>query len=351
MRFPRRFIPVYLFVAFLALSLVSAQAQTFQGGISGSVADSSGASVPGAVVKATEDATGTSHDTISSSAGDFNFSNLPIGSYTVTVTAAGFNTAKFDKVLVAASNIYDLAVKLSVASSSQTVEVTADAITLDTTNDTQSTVLPQVIVQNLPNSGRDFTQMLAQTPGFAGYSTGGGAGVASVNGTRSNSVNWQIEGTDNNDFGGTSPPSTRAASIRSPVSSSRSTRSTTSPLKPRGPPVSAATPAARPTSPSSRAPTRFTAPPTTSTTTNSSSTPIPSFTIKPETRNENYGFSVGGPVLKNKFFCFLAFEKQQFLIGATSSQATEPSAAYQTEAYTILDFYGVPHNPVAHQPS
>ena len=56
------------------------------------------------------------------------------------------------------------------------------------------------MVQTLPNSGRDFTQMLAQTPGFAGLSTGGGAGVASVNGTRSNSVNWQIEGTDNNDL-------------------------------------------------------------------------------------------------------------------------------------------------------
>jgi hypothetical protein len=60
--------------------------------------------------------------------------------------------------------------------------------------------LPEQVVQNLPNSGRDFTQMLAQTPGFAGLSTGGGAGVASVNGTRSNSVNWQIEGTDNNDL-------------------------------------------------------------------------------------------------------------------------------------------------------
>jgi len=43
------------------------------------------------------------------------------------------------------------------------------------------------VVQNLPNSGRDFTQMLAQTTVFAGLSTGG-AGMASVNGTRSNSV-------------------------------------------------------------------------------------------------------------------------------------------------------------------
>jgi hypothetical protein len=91
-------------------------------------------------------------------------------------------------------------VKLTVASAGETVEVTADSLTLDTVTDTQATALPEEVVQTLPNSGRDFTQMLSQTPGFAGLSTGGGAGVASVNGTRSNSVNWQIEGTDNNDL-------------------------------------------------------------------------------------------------------------------------------------------------------
>ena len=55
--------------------------------------------------------------------------------------------------------------------------MTADSLSLDTVTDTQSTALPEEVVQNLPNSGRDFTQMLAQTPGFAGLSTGGGAGV------------------------------------------------------------------------------------------------------------------------------------------------------------------------------
>ena len=54
--------------------------------------------------------------------------------------------------------------------------MTADSLSLDTMTDTQSTALPEEVVQNLPNSGRDFTQMLAQTPGFAGLSTGGGAG-------------------------------------------------------------------------------------------------------------------------------------------------------------------------------
>ncbi len=340
----------YLFalsVLGLVISLPHAHGQTFRGGISGTVTDTSGAAVPNAAIKATEDATGTSNDTISSSAGDFNYTNLPIGSYTVTITAAGFNTAKYDKVTVTASKIYDLSVRLAVASSSQTIEVTADALTLDTTTDTQATVIPQVVVQNLPNSGRDFTQMLAQTPGFAGYSTGGGAGVASVNGTRSNSVNWQIEGTDNNDLWWNIPAVNQGginsiAGVIFPVDAIDNFSFETSGSTGLG---------------------RNSAG-TANLTIKSGTNQFhgtayyynhneffqhtnPFLTVKPETRNNNWGFSVGGPILKNKLFAFLAFEKQNFLIGAASSQGTEPSAAYQTESYSILDFYGVPHSPVS----
>jgi hypothetical protein len=67
---------------------------------------------------------------------------------------------------------------------------------------------------------------------------------------------------------------------------------------------------------------------------------------KDKTRNQHYGFSVGGPIWKNKTFFFLAGERQGFLIGA-GGQATEPSAAYQAVAYQVLDYYGVPHNTVA----
>ncbi len=340
-----RFFLVYLLFSFFAMCVVSASAQSFRGGISGTVTDSSGATVPNASIKATEDATGTTNDTISSSAGDFNYANLPVGSYTVTVTAPGFNTAKYDKVSVTASSIYELPVKLMVASSSQTVEVTADALTLDTTTDTQSTVISQVVVQNLPNSGRDFTQMLSQTPGFAGYSTGGGAGVASVNGTRSNSVNWQIEGTDNNDLWWNIPAVNQGginsiAGVIFPVDAidnfSFETSGSTGLGRNSG---------------------------GTANITIKSGTNLihgsayyfnhneffqatnPFSTSKQETRNENYGFSLGGPVLRNKFFWFIGFEKQQFLIAAPN-KGTEPSAAYQTAAYSILDFYGVPHNQV-----
>ena len=181
-------------------SIVSLTAQTFRGGITGTVTDPTGSAVAGAAVSALETSTNASYQTVSSSAGEFEFSNLPLGSYTITIVSTGFSTAKYDKVQVAAGASYVLPAKLAVSSSSQTIEVTAAALTLDTSSDVQATVLPERVVQNLPNSGRDFTQMVAQTTGFAGLSTGGGGGDSSVNGTRSNSVNWQIEGTDNNDF-------------------------------------------------------------------------------------------------------------------------------------------------------
>jgi hypothetical protein len=105
-----------------------------------------------------------------------------------------------NRVTVSAGVNYTLPIKLGVATAAQTVEVTADALTLDSVTDTQTSVLPEVVVQNLPNSGRDFTQLAGQTTGFAGLQTGGGGYNFSVNGSRSNSVNWQIEGTDNNDL-------------------------------------------------------------------------------------------------------------------------------------------------------
>jgi len=322
------------------------QAQTFRGGINGTVTDATGATIAGASVSAVDTSTNVSYQTVSSSAGEFNFTNLPTGIYTVTISFTGFSTAKYDKVQVEASASYALAAKLALSSSSQTVEVTAAAVTLDTDTDLQATVLPETVVQNLPNSGRDFTQMLAQTTGFAGLSTGGGAGVASVNGMRSNSVNWQIEGTDNNDLWWNIPAVNQGgvsaiAGVIFPIDAIENfsfvtTGSTELGRNPGG---------------------------TANLTVKSGTNQLhgsayyfnhnefferqnPFSSTKPESRNQNYGFSVGGPILRNKLFFFLAGEHQGFLIGA-ENHATEPSAAYQAEAYSVLNYYGVPHSTVA----
>src|SRR5439155_13899261 len=76
-------------------------------------------------------------------------------------------------------------------------EVSAAALTLDTTSATQNTSISSDVVQDVPLNGRDFTQLIAIAPGYAGYTVGG---FGSLNGTRPNQMNWQIDGVDNNDF-------------------------------------------------------------------------------------------------------------------------------------------------------
>jgi Carboxypeptidase regulatory-like domain/TonB dependent receptor len=151
------------FVLFCSLTLgvffaISAQApaQTFRGNITGTVTDPSGAALPGAHVEAVETATGMSYKAASSTAGEFAFSNLPVGDYSITATAAGFSTVKFNKIIVLAGQSYTLPVKLGMAKTQQTVEVTDDELTVDTVTDVQSSDIPEVAVQSLPNSGRDF---------------------------------------------------------------------------------------------------------------------------------------------------------------------------------------------------
>src|SRR6478672_3088092 len=90
-------------------------AQTFRGGIHGVVTDPTGAVVASADVKATNDATGLSYTTNSSSAGEFGFADLPLGDYTIVVAQSGFDAFKVGGVRVSAGAIYNLPVKLRLA--------------------------------------------------------------------------------------------------------------------------------------------------------------------------------------------------------------------------------------------
>src|SRR5215470_9908409 len=172
-----------LFALLVTLAVVvCASSQTFRGSINGTVTDPTGAAVPNAAVKATESGTGFEHSTVTSSEGQFAFQDIPLGFYKVTITA---------------SSIYTLNVTLKLGQQSSTIEVSAAAITMDTTTSAQTMSIQDDVVQNAPLNGRDFTQLIAVQPGFGGYNVGG---FGSLNGTRPNQINWQIDGVDNNDF-------------------------------------------------------------------------------------------------------------------------------------------------------
>ena len=184
-------------IVVLVLAMAAGYGQTFRGAINGTVTDPSGAVVPSAMVKATNLGTGTSYSMATTTDGQFAFQDLPLGTYKVSVSAKGFRDVAVDKVAVTAGSVYTLPLKLAVGQEATTVEVSAAALTVDTTTMTQTDTIPDTALQNVPLNGRDFSQLIAVAPGYGGYSLNG---FGSLNGTRANQMNWQIDGTDNNDF-------------------------------------------------------------------------------------------------------------------------------------------------------
>jgi len=164
-------------------------AQTFRGGISGRIVDATGAVLPGVTVTATNAATGVARTTTSSETGDFSLPDLPLGAYTIEATLQGFQTVR-TRVEVAVSQIASVELKMGLSQVAETINVTASALILDTVSTALSNVVRPKQVQDLPLNGRDFTRMLQLSPGVAGNS---------VNGVRTRGNNFQIDGADNND--------------------------------------------------------------------------------------------------------------------------------------------------------
>ena len=115
---------VVISLALLCLVSGTLVGQTFRGAIQGSVADSSGAGVPDAVVKIEHKGTGLNRTQNTGASGDFNFPELGTGVYTVSVSKQGFQAYSQD-LEVAVGKVASLAVTLGVAAQAQTVEVQA----------------------------------------------------------------------------------------------------------------------------------------------------------------------------------------------------------------------------------
>lgn len=331
-----------LFAVLALLFTPLAYAQTYRGGVNGSVVDPQGAVIAGATVTLTNVDTAATRSTTSSTGGDFLFQDLPLGTYSVTVSSNGFATAKFNAIPVSAGTIYTLPVKLSVSSSATTIEVQAAQIALDTTTVTQNTVLDSKTVADIPMNGRDFTQMIALTPGFGGYS---GGGFGSLNGTRANQINWQIDGVDNNDLWHNVPAVNQGgvsgiAGIILPLDAvdQFSAQTQAGPEGGRNPGGTVNLSLRAGTNSLHGSAYYFNR-------NEAFGAKSPFSDTKQKVRNYNAGFSVGGPFLKDRLFGFLTYEQQRFVIGE-SGTATEPSVGWQNKAKAILAAKNVPVVPL-----
>jgi hypothetical protein len=332
--FPRHF---YLFL----LVLVSAMtpylgAQTFRGGIAGTVQDSSGAGVPGAKVLLTGTETGFKREMVTTNSGDFSFQDIPLGSYSVEVTSQGFAVKKVDKIVVGAGQVYALDVKLGIATTSEQVDVSADAVAVDTLSTTNTNVVPGQAVANIPLNGRDFTQLIKITPGVNG--------AGSMNGARTNQNNWQIDGVDNNDIfhnnqGANQGGVSGVAGVTLPVEAidqfSVQSQGNAEVGRNGGGLVNMVVKSGTNHLHGSAyyyLRNEFFA---------SKSAFLAPTARTPKIRNNQWGASLGGPIMRDKLFFFVNYERQKYIIGAQSA-ATEPTDAWVNQAKALLAAHNIP---------
>jgi Carboxypeptidase regulatory-like domain/TonB-dependent Receptor Plug Domain len=180
---------------------LSAQAT---GSIRGTVADSSEAVVSGASVIAVNTATTVSRTEVTNQDGIFVFPDLPIGAYQLQISKSGFQAQKRDGIVLLTGQTLDLHIPLIVGSETQSVEVTSAAPLIQTASSSIQASVDQKQMQDLPLNGRNPLQLTTLTPGTALTTTGTEAGQQDnvglvVNGLRATQNNFQLDGAIYND--------------------------------------------------------------------------------------------------------------------------------------------------------
>src|SRR5882762_5048440 len=167
-----------LLILILSFAAVPAYAQ-YKAGIQGVVQDSQGAVVEGATVTLTSKETNISKITETDSNGIYNFLSLAPGHYAITVEKAGFKKKSLEDVVVAAEQTHAVNIDLEVGEVTQSVTVSAEvAPAIDTETGQISGTLSDREIQNLPSIGRDPFQLLRLAPGVFGdgaHTNGGGS--------------------------------------------------------------------------------------------------------------------------------------------------------------------------------
>jgi len=187
-----------------------AAAQSTTASIVGTVTDNTGASIANANVTLTDLGTRQTRTTVTTSAGDYDFSQLSPGSYAITVAENGFQTLSYPNITIAAGDRAREDAKLSIGAASQTVEVDTTTPALQTDSSVIQHTVTEQAVQDLPLSGRNYINLAQITPGA---SEGPGNGLTSgarpddrrqtsavvANGQSEILNNETIDGLDNNE--------------------------------------------------------------------------------------------------------------------------------------------------------
>ena len=155
------------------------------GSLRGTITDKSGGAVPNSSASLTSSETGVTFNAPVNGSGEYSFPSIAPGKYTLTVSSAGFTTAKFDDVVIDLNQAKLLPVTLQVGGSNTTVEVTTESEKIVTQETSVTGLFTANQIANLPLNGRDYQNLVYLSPGVtrAASGTGQGSGVVAA-GTR-----------------------------------------------------------------------------------------------------------------------------------------------------------------------
>jgi len=188
------------FVVFLVLALSGVcLAQSESATLSGRVSDSSGAAIVGAEVVLTNTQTNVEQRTKTNGVGLYVFAGVHPGTYRVAAGATGFRVLIKDGLTLHVQDELAENFSLTIGAISESMTVTADATSINTTNASVSTVIDREFVESLPLNGRSFNTLLQLTPGVVIAPVAPGqSGQFSIAGQRSDANNFTVDGVSAN---------------------------------------------------------------------------------------------------------------------------------------------------------
>jgi hypothetical protein len=204
-----RWLAVFFCVA-ICMFAAKVNAQTAgTASIQGVVADASGAVIQDATVTATNIATQVKHTTVSSGSGLYSFPNIAIGTYTVEVTATGFEHFRQTNIVLEVGSSIAVNPALKVGAASQTIEVTTTALALQTEDSSIKQTIDSATVTEMPLNGRLMTSLITLTGGAVSANANSdqassksffSSAVISIGGGQGNSTDFRLDGATHNDY-------------------------------------------------------------------------------------------------------------------------------------------------------
>ncbi len=318
-----KFVKLFFVLSFIfTMSAIGFAQSTTTGAIGGVVTNPNNEVVPGAVATVRNMETNNEETAISDDEGRFRVAGLQPGLYAVSVTAAGFGGFSQERVIVEVGRVTEVEVPLAVGQvQGGTVDVTAEAPVINTSQQDFSTNVNQISINELPNNGRRWSNFALATPGAV---TDGPFGLISFRGVSGLLNNNTIDGGDNNNAFYSEERGRTRINYSISQASIREFQVNTSNYsaeygRAAGGVINAVTKSGTNDFHGGAfifyRDERFNA--------RNPSTLVDGRAVKPEDNRKQYGFTIGGPIMRNKLFFFFSFDQQKRLFPGVAAPTNE----------------------------